>query len=698
MCKSHNYMFTFFLWIVLFFINEENIQGKVYQGQFYLKKNEKIHFLTKFSCNIGTCQFSIKMKLRDNITAKLLNNYYKLNNKTLKEMENDKDDGNNHNNNKYDDDNNNNNNRSNKLLHMDYDNAYYVLSNQDLEYIPQRITLMQDIEQRYVNKNDKCYAFGNLKNSHMFNIPFYFKYSDLVNSKTYNLKNFINNKYSMSFNAIHSELKNNKLLQSEILNYGPILNEKNSNYAYKEIYAKTTHRVHVWFLMFDDCYDNFIRNLKLNIKTKLAYWEYLLHASKKFDISSLNDMDIKQDTSYNDFQNEETEKDIYSKENINNNNNNNMNNNMNEKKNKSIFYKSFNFDKITLLENPKRFLFLEEQFTKSEINDISFFLKYYQFKKMKNFNNMYNNLYKNGYYEQVIDYIYQNEGFHIEYEVNIFQTNKSHFSYELLYSPILTFILTILYILLIFNYGNTIIQNITSKSHKHAMILSVAIVIFIQLLSNSLLLIHLFVYSKNGIGIEFFKISFNILNFLAQIIMCTMLLSLSYGFTIFEASFDIILRIKVIFIIITIFHVILVILDNTYIMETSSKFFDNDNVTGYIIFVLRISLAILYHFNINNLFTMSKITPIRKFLKKLYVYGLFYIFSFPIIFIICYIFDTYWRQRFMLFGTALLQFISTYFITKMSLTNSEYFKVSDMSASDLPGATSSWFNQKIHTY
>ncbi|CRH02564.1 integral membrane protein GPR180, putative [Plasmodium relictum] len=637
MAKRVNYLF--FFGILTFFIANTYVKGKVFQGTFNIKKNEKIHYLTKFSCNIGTCQFKIKMRLKDNIYEKLTHNYYKLSSELL----NDKED-----------------NTNNNLFNMNYDNAYYVLTSNKLEFIPQRITLILDNEQRYINKDEKCFSFGKLRNTHNFNLPFNFKYYDLVNSKTYDkLKNFINNKYTISFNKIYSELKNNKLMQSEMLNYTSLGNEKNSNYENKDITAKTTHRVHVWFLMFDDCYDSLINNLKLSIKTKIAYWEYLSYASKLHDISSLAYAKLDDDTK---------------------------------------FYSSNIFDKKTFLESPKRLLFLEKNFTKVEVGDMSFFIKYHNFDNMKSFINMYNNLYKNGFYEKIIDHIYENDGFTVEYEVNIFQTNKSHFSYELQYSPILTFILTVLYIFLIFQYGSKIIQNVVSKKHKHGMILCVTFVILIQLLSNSLLFIHLLVYSKNGIGIHIFKIFFNLLNFLAQIVMCTMLLSLSYGLTIFESSFNIFIRIKVIFSLITFFHIVLVILDNTYIMESSSKYFDNDNITGYIIVFLRIILTIIYHVNINNLFLMSKISPIRRFLKKMYIFGIFYILSFPIIFMICYIFDTYWRQRFMLFGTSFLQFVSTYFITKMFLTNSEYFKVSDLSASDLPGATSSWFNQKFHAY
>ncbi|CAI7723479.1 integral membrane protein GPR180, putative [Plasmodium vivax] len=659
MAKKNGYLLL--LWILALLTTVLDVQGKVFHGSFNIRKNEKIHYLTKFSCSIGTCQFNIKMKLKDNIIAKLLHYYYKMGSKLSA-------DGGDH---------------TDKLFHMDYDNAYYVLTNNDLHGISQRVTLMLDIEQNYVNQGEKCQALGNLRSVHRLKIPFQFKYSDLVNSKTYNIKNFMSNKYSISFNTIYSELKNNKVLQSEVSSYASAMNEKDFNYEYVNISAKTTHRVHVWFLMFDDCYHSFIRNLKLNIKAKIAYWEYFLNAARKKDISSLASAAWDQDVLNGAHSDDDPD---------------NHHDGEDNSKGNAKFYKSYSFDKNTLLENPKRLLFFENNFTKGEIEDISFFLKYYNFKNMKNFTNMYNNLYKNGFYEKVIDYIYENDGFKVEYEVNIFQTNNSHFSYELLYSPLLTFILTILYIFLILQYGNKIMQNIVSKEHKHTMVVCVAFVILVQLISNSLLLIHLLVYSKNGIGIELFKISFNLLNFLAQIIMCTMLLSLSYGLTIFEASFDIFARIKVIFAVITFFHVVLVILDNSYIMESSSKFFDNDNITGYIILALRVLLAIVYHVNINNLFLVAKVPTIRNFLKKMYICGLFYIFSFPIIFMVCYIFDTYWRQRFMLFGTAFLQFISTYFITKMFLTNSEYFKVSDMSASDLPGATSSWFNQKIHTY
>ncbi|VWU51858.1 integral membrane protein GPR180, putative [Hepatocystis sp. ex Piliocolobus tephrosceles] len=653
--KGILYHLSLFLVLVLF-VSKNGVGGKKFQGNFSINKKEKIHYLTKFSCNIGTCEFIIKMKLKDNIFAILLDTYHKMNNK-----DSDSNIGNNNGNNTSD--------SEKKILHMNFDNAYYVLTNTVVIPKFQRITVMQDNEQKLIKPNNKCYSLSLLRNVHKFNIPFYFKYYDLINIKTYNLKHFLNPKYSLTLHSMFHELQNNKKLQSEILNKSAAINVFYDRYGYKQINAKIHNRVHVMFVMFDDCYDSFINNLKSNIKSKLAYWEYLKEASKNVDISNLSIMDKIDIDSITDHDDR--------------------------------FYTTYNFNKDSLLYNPKRLLFLENKYTESELADISFFIKFHNFNNMKNFTNMYNNLYKSGYYEKVIDYIYENDGFKIEYEVNILQTNNSHFSYELLYSPFFTFILTILYILLILKYGNKIIENVLSPNEKkkHTLVISVAVVMCTYLIANSLLLTHLLVYSRNGVGIPLLKISYDILNFLCQIIMCTMLLSLSYGLTIFEASFNIYSRIKIIFSVITFFHIVLVILDNIAIGDSSSKYFDNDNITGYIILGLRILLAMIYHNNLNNLFLKAKVPQIRSFLKNIYIYGLFYILSFPIIFFACYIFDTYWRQRFMLFGTAFLQFLSTYFITKMLLTNSEYFKVSDMSASDLPGATSSlFFANKVHEY
>lgn len=629
---------VFVLCILFLAYIHNGVYGKVHKGSFTLKKDEKIHFLTKFSCNIGTCNFHVNMKLKDNLYFKILNYYYNMNEQIhanpLKNYSND------------------------NYLNMDDTNFLDLLRQIKKDQASQRLTLMLDIEQKYVDRHEKCYAYGHLRNVHPFNLPFRFKFSDLVNKKSYEgTKHLVNSKYALTFNNFISELKSKKNMQNDSSKHINLLNNANEYTSNANVDAITTHRVHVWYLIFDDCYDTFVKNLKESIKSKLLYWEYFLRSSENTNITSLADAYANYDSKYT------------------------------------------NTDSVNeILLNPKRLPFVENTFSSTEIADLNIFLKHYEITKLSSFKYIYNNIYRNGFFEQALDHIYANEGFTVEYEVNMLQTNSSHFSYELLYSPLLTFIMILLYVFLLYQNRTKILQHITSRQHRHIMVISIAIIIVIQLLANIFLYIHLLVYSKNGTGIESFKITFNLLNFSAQVLMCTLLLSLSYGLTILETDANVHIRIKTIFVSITLFHVVLVILDNTFIKETSSKFFDNDNITGYIIVLMRIILAIIYHINVNNLFTSIQAPQVKGFLKKLYINGIFYILSFPIIFLFCYVYDTYWRQRFMIFGTSFLQYIATYLITRKFLSSSEYFKISDMSASALPGGTSTWFNQKAHNY
>lgn len=76
---------------------------------------------------------------------------------------------------------------------------------------------------------------------------------------------------------------------------------------------------------------------------------------------------------------------------------------------------------------------------------------------------------------------------------------------------------------------------------------------------------------------------------------------------------------------------------------------------------------------------------VRRFYTQFRIAGSVYFLSYPAIFLIAKCFAPYVQHVVMTFGLMVMQMGSNVWLTRLFLTRGDYFKVSTLSASDLPG-------------
>ncbi|EER03657.1 hypothetical protein Pmar_PMAR022954 [Perkinsus marinus ATCC 50983] len=110
--------------------------------------------------------------------------------------------------------------------------------------------------------------------------------------------------------------------------------------------------------------------------------------------------------------------------------------------------------------------------------------------------------------------------------------------------------------------------------------------------------------------------------------------------------------------------------------DASYKFYENE--------VIRLLLAVWFLWAVNETRKEAGM-KLRYFLAKFAGLGMVYFFSYPVLFVITGFFAPYYRQKVMLLGWFAIKYGVFAWMTSMFLTRGDYFQVSTLNSSFLPG-------------
>jgi hypothetical protein len=196
---------------------------------------------------------------------------------------------------------------------------------------------------------------------------------------------------------------------------------------------------------------------------------------------------------------------------------------------------------------------------------------------------------------------------------------------------------------------------------------------------------HLRAYSHDGVGFKALDVIAEILNVLSQVIGTSLLILIALGYTLLHSklgNLDVV--IPVVFII-AVLHVLLVgfgkIKD-----DASYKFYENEGVVGWVLLVLRGLLLVWFVWAVKETAKeASNNSRMIDFLQKFLIAGIVYFLSYPLVFVITGLFVPYFRYKVMTIGSFLMRFGSYLWMTKLFLSRGDYFQVSTLKNSFLPG-------------
>jgi hypothetical protein len=116
------------------------------------------------------------------------------------------------------------------------------------------------------------------------------------------------------------------------------------------------------------------------------------------------------------------------------------------------------------------------------------------------------------------------------------------------------------------------------------------------------------------------------------------------------------------------------------------KYHENEGVVGYILLTIRLLLYAWFMWAVNSSANEGGM-KLKTFLSQFRLAGTVYFLAYPAIFVMTKLFAPYLQHGVMSVGLMFMQLGSNVWLASLFLTRGEYFKVSTLSSSDLPGGT-----------
>ena len=272
----------------------------------------------------------------------------------------------------------------------------------------------------------------------------------------------------------------------------------------------------------------------------------------------------------------------------------------------------------------------------------------------------------------------------LKFEFVARQADGNEFSVEMIGSYTIVLIELLFFSLLSYRIWIECKKQLRSAETLHPVILTVLSMVGLHFAAVICQFFHLHSYMYDGSGIKALDVFAEILNILSQVIGTSLLILIALGYTLLHSklgNLDVV--IPVVFII-AVLHVLLVgfgkIKD-----DASFKFYENEGAVGYILLLLRIVLLAWFCWAVKETSKEATGEKLKNFLRKFMLAGSIYFLSYPLVFLITGLVVPYWRYKIMLAGSFVMRFCSYLWMLKLFLMRGDYFEVSTLKSSFLPG-------------
>jgi len=271
----------------------------------------------------------------------------------------------------------------------------------------------------------------------------------------------------------------------------------------------------------------------------------------------------------------------------------------------------------------------------------------------------------------------------IKYEFLALQESESHFSVEMDSVLIMHFIEVVVLILFSIYFTRQCHRFTQSAESLHAVVWALMTAALVLFVGKMLSLFHWWSYAENGFGVKGVDVLAEICVMISQVTMASLLITIAHGYTLLQnkiGELDVIVPISFM---VSIIHVLLTgfgkITD-----DAAHKWHDNEGLVGWLIVFCRIALAVW--FSLAFKWTWDAAAPrLRVFLMKFGTVSIVYFFSYPLLFFVTGFFAPYVRQKVSHFGQFFIHWFSLFWLARMFLERGEYFQVSTLNSSFLPG-------------
>lgn len=286
---------------------------------------------------------------------------------------------------------------------------------------------------------------------------------------------------------------------------------------------------------------------------------------------------------------------------------------------------------------------------------------------------------------QDCDVAFRNQTHRVRFEFQSAQEDGSEFSVEMQSILSANLIYLVFYSVFFWTFFKNVRVFFQNTGSVHPVIITLAVGVVIQYVAQVMHTVHLFMYKQNGHGLKALEVFAEILVVLSQVTMSSLLILISLGYTLLQSKIgELDLMIPLCFII-GVFHVFMVTFSKVK-DESSYKYHENEGVIGWILLLVRMLIYAWFLYGVRSSAAESG-RALKLFLGKFRFSGSIYFLSAPAMFLLTQCFPAYWQYSVMALGSMAMQMGSSVWLATTFLTRGEYFKVSTLSASELPGGT-----------
>lgn len=224
----------------------------------------------------------------------------------------------------------------------------------------------------------------------------------------------------------------------------------------------------------------------------------------------------------------------------------------------------------------------------------------------------------------------------------------------------------------------------------HPVIRALLSAVALQCAAQVLHTLHLWVSGSDGVGRPALDAAAEVLFMLSQVVTATLLIAMAQGYTLLHQETS--ESIKPVASLVTVLHVALVATGKLQ-GEASSKHHENEGLVGLALLAIRVVLLSWFFASAAGLRERGG-ARLHGFLKRFQLAGSVYFLAYPVIFMLAQVFAEYLRHPVMHLGLLAMQSASTVWLAELFLSRGDYFKLSSLSCSLLPGGAGGLFHSK----
>merc|ERR1712032_1408557 len=219
----------------------------------------------------------------------------------------------------------------------------------------------------------------------------------------------------------------------------------------------------------------------------------------------------------------------------------------------------------------------------------------------------------------------------------------------------------------------------------HPVLLALGAAVTLQCVAQAFHLFHLCLYWWDGVGVPWMDLFSEVLFMLSQVANATLFITIAQGYTLFCSRMRQLGTVWIVLVVVAILHVVLVGLGKLQ-GDTSCKHHENEGFVGWVLLAVRLLL---------NAWFTSGVQALKKscrfrlffFLRQFQFAGSVYFISYPMLVIVVQVFAPYLRHPIMQLGLLAMQSASSLWLADLFLSRGEYFEMSSLNSSLLPGCT-----------